>query len=139
MDLQDGAGGLIKAFGNIARTIFASALRSVTHNSADQDNINHRGVQLVVNISAETAGGSTHTIVVTIQGKDPASGSYYTLLASANLTATGTTILTVHPSVVASANVAASHSLPRTWRVLVTHTADGASNMTYSVGANLLV
>jgi hypothetical protein len=113
-------------------------VRSVTHNSTDQDNLSHRGVQLVVDVTAEAAGGSSHAMVVTIQGKDPASGKYYTLLASASITAVGTTVLTVHPSVVASANVAASHALPRTWRVLVTHTADGASSMTFSIGANLI-
>lgn len=139
MELQDGLGGLVRPFGNLGQTIFESAQRDDTHNSQDFDNLNHRGVQLVVDITAEEAGNSTHTIVVTIQGKDPASGKYYTLLQSASLTGTGTTLLTVHPSVVASANVAASHVLPRTWRVLVTHTPDGASNMTYSIGANLLL
>lgn len=139
MDYQDGLGGLVKPFGNQHSTVFASAVRDETHNSRDFDNLNHLGVQLVVDVTAETAGGSTHTIVVTIQGKDPASGKYYTLLESASITATGTTLLTVHPGVTASANVAASHVLPRTWRVLVTHTADGESDMTYSVGANLVL
>lgn len=136
--LKDGNGGLALPYGNVGRTIFASATRDTTHNSEDFDNLSHLGVQLVVDITAETVGNSTHTVVVTIQGKDPASGKYYTLLQSASLTSTGTTLLTVHPSVTASANVAAAHVLPRTWRVLVTHTADGASDMTYSIGANLV-
>jgi hypothetical protein len=138
MELQDGEGGLQKPFGNIHRTIFASGVRDETHNSQDFDNLSHRGVQLVLDITAETAGGSTHTIVVTIQGKDPTSGKYYTLLQGASKTATGTTLMTVHPGVTASANVAAAFALPRTWRVLVTHTADGASDMTYSIGADLI-
>lgn len=139
MELNDGLGGIQRASGNLERIIFASATRDTTHSSLDFDNLSHLGVQLVVDVTDETDGDSTHTIVVKIQGKDPASGKYYDLLTSASITATGTTLLTVHPSVTPSANVAAAYALPRTWRVSIEHTADGASDMTYSVGANLVM
>lgn len=83
--------------------------------SADQINYNGRGLKLVIDVTAIT--GTSPTLTVTIQGKDTASGKYYTLLASAALTATGTTVLEVYPGVGVTANVSASTTLPRTWRI----------------------
>lgn len=139
MELNIGKGGVERAYSHMGLTVFASDTRDTTHSSRDVDNINHLGVQLVVDVTDETAGGSSHSMVVKIQGKDPASGKYYDLLASAAITATGTTLLTVHPAVTPAANLAAAHVLPRSWRVTVEHTADGGSDMTYSIGANLVM
>lgn len=139
MDMRDGLGGTVKPFANRSLAVFGSAARDTTHDSEDLDNLNHRGVQLVVDVTDETVGGSTHSIVVKIQGKDEVSGKYYDLLESAAITATGTNLLTVYPSIAAVANEAVSNALPRTWRVRVEHTADGASDMTYTVGANMLL
>lgn len=85
-------------------------------NGADLQNYEARGVKVVINISAITGTGPTYT--VTIQGKDVASGQYYTLLASAALNATGTTVLTVFPGAPASANVSANDALPANWRII---------------------
>lgn len=82
-------------------------------NTADQ--LNEQGKGIVV-ISALT--GTTPTLTVTIQGKYPVSGTYYTLLASAALNATGFTRLTVYPGLPATANVSANDLLCDTWRVL---------------------
>lgn len=104
-----------------------------TVNSADQLNINGRGVMVVVNITVITAGSLT----VTIQGKDIASGVYYTLLASAALTTTGTTLLTVYPSGVSPA-VGGSNSLlplPRTWRI---SSVVATGPVTATVGASVI-
>lgn len=84
-------------------------------NSADQSNPGGDGLKLVIDITAIT--GTTPTLTVTIQGKDTASGKYYTILASAALSSVSTTVLTVFPGITASANVAANDILPRTWRV----------------------
>lgn len=138
-DYRDVAGGKITGLANVNLAVFASGVRSETHNSQDLQNLNARGVHVVVDVTAETAGGSTHTIVVKIQGKDAASGKYYDLLESASITDTGTTALKVYPGIAAASNVAASDVLPREWRVRIEHTADGASDMTYSVGANLVL
>lgn len=82
--------------------------------------------------------GTTPTLTVTLQGKDAASGKYYTILAGAALNATGTTVMTVFPGATASANVAANDCLPRTWRI---NTAVGGTgpSVTYTVGVSLLV
>lgn len=112
---------------------FDSAARTATTNSGDLDNGQHRGLHLTINVTAIT---STPSVVFTIQGKDEISGSYYTILASAAITGTGTTVLRVYPGLTASANTVANDVLPKTWRVLATH-ADGDS-ITYSVGACLI-
>jgi len=86
-----------------------------TTNSADQVNVNCRGIVVNVNISAIT--GTSPTLTVTIQGKDTLGSAYYTLLASAALNATGSTQLTVYPGSVVTSNVSANGALPNVWRV----------------------
>lgn len=86
-----------------------------TVNSPDEANRTGRGLKLVIDITAITGTGPSLT--VTIEGKCPISGKYYTLLASAALSAVGTTVLTVYPGLVAAANVVANDILPRTFRV----------------------
>jgi len=75
-------------------------------------------------------------VTFTIKGKDPLSGKYYTLLASAAIVAASTVVLRVYPGLTAVANLVASDVLPLDWRVEVTHSA--GSNFTYSVGAQLV-
>ena len=105
-------------------------------NSVDQNNAQCRGVVVGVNITAIT--GTSPTLTVTIQGKDTASGEYYTLLASAALTAVGFTELMVYPGATVTANVAASSPLPQTWRV--SYAVGGTTPaVTATVGACLLV
>lgn len=85
-----------------------------TVTGADQINNANRGIIVVVDI---TAIGGGATLTVTIEGKDPVSGKYFTLLASTALNATSTTTLTVFPGAPVSANVSANATLPRTYRV----------------------
>lgn len=104
-------------------------------NGADQNNISGKGLKLVIDITAITGTGPTLT--VTLQGKDVASGKYYTILASAALAATGTTVLTVHPGLTAAANVVANDILPKTWRVI---SAIGGTTpaVTATIGASIV-
>lgn len=88
---------------------------SAGSNGSDQTNAARRGLHLVIDITAIT--GTTPTLTVTIEGKDPVSGKYYTLLASAALNATGTTVLKVYPGLTAAANTVVNDVLPGTWRV----------------------
>jgi hypothetical protein len=119
---------------NEGRTLLASAARTATTNGTDQPNTKHRGV--IVTIDA-TAASATPSVVFTIQGKDPLSGTYYTILASAAVTGISTTQLKVYPGITAAANAAVSDVLPTVWRVIATH-AD-ADSITYSVSAQLIV
>ncbi len=114
-------------------TILASAARTATTNGDDQFNGGARGVHVVIDATAATA---TPSVVFTIQGKDPVSGQYYTLLASAAITGVSTTVLRVFPGATVAANTVANDCLPGVWRVIATH-AD-ADSITYSVGASPL-
>lgn|SRR5512139_3782294 len=113
-----------------------AAATTQTTTSSDQDNFNGLGVKVVVDVTAISGVGAT--LVVTLQGKDPVSNKVYTLLASANITATGTTVLTIYPGVTAAANVAASDHLPRTWNVKYVISGTTPS-VTATIAAGLLV
>lgn len=118
-------------------TLFASAARNADENSADQTNLRYRGLHLILDVTA-FAGDDSFTF--TIQGKDPASGKYYDLLASAAISTTGTTVLKLYPGLTAAANSVENDLLPRTWRVKADYTQAGAAadTLTFSVGAVLI-
>lgn len=115
-------------------TGLASAARTASVNTADLVNYNARGAKVVIDA---TASAATPSVVFTIKGKDPLSGKYFTILASAAITGTGTTVLTVYPGVTAAANVSVSDVLPRVWRVEAV--AGDADSLTYSVGVNYIL
>ncbi len=115
-------------------TVFSSAARTASENSADLSNPYARGAVIVIDVTAVTA---TPSVVFTVKGKSALGSDYYTILASAAITGTGQTVLRIYPGLTASANVTASDVLPRTWRVEAVH-AD-ADSITYSVSANLIV
>lgn len=126
-----------RARGNVdTAALVTHTAASAGVNSADQVNYNARGVKVVVNVTAIT--GTAPTLTVAIQGKDNASGVYYTLLSSAAISATGTTVLEVYPGVTAAANASASTTLPRTWRI---STAIGGTTpaVTATVGASVIL
>lgn len=119
---------------NLELTVLASAARTANVNSSDLSNFNGRGVHVIIDVTSVTA---TPSVVFTVQGKDAVSGKYYTLLTSAAITATGTTLLTVYPGAAVTANVSASNVVPKTWRVSAAH--GDADSITYSVGAVLVL
>ena len=128
----DTYGALLTA-GQAETTILASAARTATPSKVDQTNAAARGVIVVIDVTAITA---TPSVVFTIQGKDPLSGKYYAILASAAIVATGTTVLRVYPGLTAAANLVASDLLPRTWAVDAVH--GDADSITYTCAALLI-
>ncbi len=107
---------MAEAFNQDRGTLIAlSAAGAGTYTSIDQDNFVAKGANVFANITAIT--GTSPTLTVIIEGKDSASGQYYTILSSAALGATGFTPLTVYPGVTAVANSAASQIVPKYWRV----------------------
>lgn len=87
-------------------------------------------------VSTTTAGGGNGgSLTVTIQGKDAASGKYFTLLASAAITSVGTTRLVVYPGNTVAANLSVSTVLPATWRVDVVKSGNAP---VASIGASLI-
>ena len=106
--------------------IFASAARTATATATF--NTGSCGGLFFINVTATAA---TPSVVFTIAGEDPISGATYTILASAAITATGLTVLRVHPALTATANTIAKDMLPAAIKVTATH-AD-ADSITYSV------
>ena len=115
-------------------TVFSSAARTASENSADLSNPYARGAVIVIDVTAVTA---TPSVVFTVKGKSALGSDYYTILASAAITATGQTVLRIYPGRTASANVTASDVLPATWRVEAVH--GDTDSITYSVSANLIM
>lgn len=119
---------------NTEETILANAARTATENSADFVNFNAKGLHAIINVTALSASPS---IVATIQGKDPISGTYYDILEGLPITTTGINILKVYPGISAFVNQSASDILPRIYRVRMVH-ANGNS-ITYSVAGALII
>ncbi len=114
-------------------TVFASGAQTATQTQADQTNNTAKGIKVVLDMTNVGAGPS---VTLEIDGKDAASGKYYSILTGAAVTTVSTNVYTVYPGLTASANVAANDVLPHTWRVKVT--ANNSNSGTYSVGASLL-
>jgi len=112
-------------------TVLASAARTASVNSVEYTTLAAKGLHLVIDITAYTAGN----ITVTVEGYDVTSGKYYTILASAALSAAATTVLKVYPGLTAAGNLVASDVLPVRWRVKVA--AGDTTSITYSIGASV--
>lgn len=121
--------------GNVdtAALITLTAAAAGTTNSPDQTNYNGRGAQVGVNITVDT----TCSALINIQGKDVASGQYYTILASAALATAAFTNMTVYPGAAVTANVSIPQPLPRTWRVQAVLTGVSCA-VTGTVGASVV-
>ena len=106
---------------------------TTTQTGADQTNYNHRGAIIVLDMTSVGTGNVT----LSVQGKDALSGKYYTIFTGAAISTNSTNVYTIYPGATATANVAVSYPLPRTWRVTVT--ANNANATTYTVGASLIL
>jgi hypothetical protein len=118
---------------NTAAVLLASAARTTTQTQADQTNLYYSGIRVIADMTVVGTG----SITVSIDAKDPASGKYVPILASAAIASNQTKTLLVYPGAAAVANGSANDRLPLTWRILVT--ANNANSATYSVGYQLLV
>ncbi len=141
VDLQmDSAGRIITADVNSEITVFASAVRAEgasPFSSSDQTNRQARGVTLYLDITA--SGGTTETLDIKVQGKDPVSGKYFDIAgaAFAQQLATGVAVLTIYPGIAETSDISVSDVLPLTWKVVATVgscAADGT--FTFSLGAS---
>ncbi len=113
--------------------VLSSAARTTTQTQADQTNYNHRGIIAVLDMTVVGTG----SVTLEIDGKDPVSGKYYSLLTGAAVVTNVTNVYRVYPGLTASANATANDVLPRTWRIKVT--ANNANSATFSVGVMLLL
>ena len=116
-------------------TLHASGAETASGNSVDM--VNDCGRNAVVTIDITALAGTSPTLTVTLQGCDPASGKYRTILASTALNAVGTTYLKVSPHLTAAANSVAQDLMPGRYRVQ--WTLGGTSpNITFSIGVSII-
>jgi len=114
--------------------ILPSAARTATPTVENFTNGgSYRGIILVIDCTADPAAAS---VTFTLQGVMPVSGKKYTILASAAITGTGTTVLRVFPGAPVTNNVSANDTLPPVWTLAAVH-AD-TDSITYSVEAHLV-
>ena len=106
---------VIRQPGDLGPALTFSADGAGTVFSNEFENQACSGIKVVINITAIT--GTSPTLTVTLQGVDAASAAVYTILASAALNATGTTVLTVFPGAPVTANVSANDELPPKFQV----------------------
>lgn len=116
------------------KTVFASAARTATPTAVEVA-LSPQSSMLTLLVDV-TAVVTTPSITVTVKGLVPGSGTEYTLLTSAAITAVGVTQLEIGPGLTAVANEVVSAALPQTLKVEVTH-AD-ADSITYSIVAVLI-
>ncbi len=114
--------------------VYASAARTADPDTQELAVAGYRGIHLVIDCTAVT---STPSVVFTILGVDRVSGKTYTILASAAITGTGTTVLRVGPGLTAATNLVANDVLPPVIRISATH--GDSDSATYTVGASLCV
>jgi hypothetical protein len=117
--------------------LLASGAVTANSNSVLLTNYVARGVK--VYIAPGNFGSGASTITVTIQGFDPVSASYFTILQSASLTASTFAVLTVYPGIAVTANVSASDVLPRSWRVSWQASSWGTGGSTLGIAAALIL
>lgn len=99
-----------------AGTTFSHTTNSGVTTGQDIDT---SGCQYLTVYNKATNVNSTGSIIVTVQGKDAASGDYYTLLAGASIASATTQRLKVGPQITAATNIAQDY-LPRTIRLIIT-------------------
>ena len=109
-------------------TAFASVARVATPDTVDVDMGRAHGMVVVIDVTVALV---TPSVVFNVDGFDPLSGKTWTLLDSAAITGTGTTILKVAPGLTASANAVATDMIPAVVRIAPIH-AD-ADSITYTV------
>lgn len=109
---------------------FASAARTATVSSPDITAYGKQGLIVIFDVTAVHASGSD--VKCKIEGKDPASGKYYTILESASVITVSTNTYRVNTLLTASANLIAKDMMPETFRFTMTHA--NANSTTYSVG-----
>lgn len=121
-----------RRYGNLPITTLASSARTTTQTSADLVNYNGRFIHVILNVTSAGTG----SITLTINGKDPASATYYPLLVGAAITTNSQNVYRIGVGLTAAANSVANDFVPRLFQFVVT--ANNANLMTYSLGYNLL-
>ncbi len=116
------------------RSVIPAVSRTATFTSTHQFDRDHPrlGAHFII---STTVPGAAPSVVFNIEAFDTNLNVWYTLLASAAVTATGTSVLKIYPGLTPIANAVASDFLPSTWRIRVVH--GNTDPITYSVSAQM--
>ncbi|MEE9609871.1 MAG: hypothetical protein V3W19_01400 [Desulfatiglandales bacterium] len=117
--------GSIKAFGSLSRT-------AATYNSSDLKPGNAKRTHIVVDV---TNVGGAGTLDLLVQGKDPVSGKYYTILDFAQITTVSVVAGKIAPGIPVVAGLAVDDVLPTEFRV---NAIVGTNAVIFSVGINII-
>jgi hypothetical protein len=121
---------------NVDVTLLASAARTTTQTSADITVYNCQAIIVTLNISAS---GGAISLTPTINYKDPASGTYATMLTGTTVAATGMTTYVIDPRLVSGTppwTKTVPAAIGRVIQIVIT--VGNANSQTYSVGYTLI-
>jgi hypothetical protein len=118
----------------LLESVVINQVAATTTYTSPKDLVNKGCAGVVVTLVTTAIG--TGNITLSIQGKDRASGTYYTLLSGAAVSTNTTNRYTVRPGIPVVANVSAADALPELWRIQVV--ANNSNPATYTVGASTL-
>lgn len=94
------------------KTILPLLARTTAQNIDILNEGGRKFLHLTIDVTVDPASA---IITPTIRGKDPVSGEYYDLLVGAAISATGTIILKIGPSLTAVVGLVANDFIPRYW------------------------
>ena len=117
----------------IDETLVASATQTTTGNGSDYDTEGIKDAVVFLNISA--ASGTTPTLDVKIQGKDPVSAAYKDLCAFTQKTTTGTAIIVLGTGAANTAETDDAWENPLPKKIRAAWTIGGTTpSFTFSLG-----
>lgn len=112
-----------------------SAQGAATVNSADQSGFN---MQAIVCVFRQSTVSGSPSSTFAIQGKDAASGQYYTILTSASFTtSTAANPIAIGLGLPNVSNSSQGFPIPRTWRTSVTVGGSSTPTSTSTVGCSV--
>lgn len=120
---------IIEAYASAARTASPTDV-AVKRTSGD---ITFVGAIITIDVTAVAA---TPSVVFNVLGVDQKTGATWTILSSAAITGTGTTVLMIGEGIADETNLSANSLLPSEFRIDPVH-ADGDS-ITYSVSVEIV-
>lgn len=97
------------------------------------NNQRFRGAHVILDLTALAA---TPSLVVTIDGYDYGSETWYNIGTCTAVTTVTTNVFKVHPDLTAAAGSVFKDGIPYLWRVVVTH--GDADSATYTLAVNYL-
>lgn len=125
---------------DIHENVTFKALGAVIATGADADYTNRDAIGALFFLEITAVAGTTPTLDIKIQAKDPTSGQYHDIVGATFAQKTGVSrdMLIIYPSLSEVANKKVSFRLPRIFRFYWTIGGTASPSFTFSIGATLL-